>query len=56
MTYNHRFDYGGATLTGVNAWGEVDPPLTPEELQEQFPALAKEAGLVRVREFNPDNL
>jgi hypothetical protein len=51
IAYNHRFDYGGANLVGVNAWEEFDPPLTLEQLQEQFPTLATKAGLIRVRDF-----
>lgn len=39
---------------GVNAWGEIDPPLTLVRLQEEFSILAKAAGLVRVREFKID--
>jgi len=54
IEYNHRFDYGGANLVGVNAWGEFDPPLTLEQLQERFPTLATKAGLIRVREFGLD--
>jgi hypothetical protein len=55
IQYNHRFDYGGANLVGVNAWGESDPPLTLKQLQEQFPTLATKAGLMRIREFNMDD-
>lgn len=55
MEYNHRFDYGGANLVGVNAWGEFDPPLTLEELQQRYPTLATQAGLARIREFTVEN-
>jgi hypothetical protein len=50
---NHRGDWCTANLTGVNAWGEIDPPLTLAEVQDRFPILAKAAGLVRIREFKP---
>ncbi len=52
----HRGDYGRADLRGVNAWGEYDPPLTEEQIQDKYPALAKEAGIIRIREFDPNNL
>jgi hypothetical protein len=52
--HNHRGDWCTAHLTGVNAWGEFDPPLTLDEVQDEFPELAKAASLVRVREFKPD--
>lgn len=49
---NHHFDYGTAHLAGVNAWDEHDPPLTLERVQNEYPALAKRAGLVKVRDFS----
>jgi hypothetical protein len=51
--HNHRADWCTANLTGVNAWGEFDPPLTLSEVQDGFPVLAKAAGLVRIRQFKP---
>jgi hypothetical protein len=51
--HNRRADWCTANLTGVNAWGEFDPPLTLGEVQDRFSVLAKAAGLVRVREFKP---
>lgn len=54
-TYHiHRTDYGRANLHGVNAWGEYDPPLTLEQVREEYPALAKKAGLICIRIFEPD--
>ena len=44
-------DYEEATLIGANAWDEVDPPLTLSQLQEDFPSLATQAALFRVREL-----
>jgi hypothetical protein len=52
--HNHRGDWCIANLVGVNAWGEFDPPLTLNRLQDEFPILAKAAGLVRIREFQVD--
>jgi hypothetical protein len=49
--HNHRGDWLIASLHGVNAWDEYDPPLTLEQVQEEYPVLAKKAGLVRVRNF-----
>lgn len=51
--HNHRCDWFIASLHGVNARDEYDSPLTLEQLQEQYPALAKKAGLVRVINFRP---
>jgi 5-methylcytosine-specific restriction endonuclease McrA len=48
----HRMDYSEAYLHGVNAGGEVDPPLTLERLQEEFPILATRAGLSQVIDFD----
>jgi hypothetical protein len=45
----HNTDYEEATLIGANAWEEFDPPLTLEQLQEDFPSLATQAGLFRVK-------
>lgn len=45
----HNADYEEATLIGANAWDEIDPPLTLEQLQEDFPSLATQAGLFRIR-------
>lgn len=52
--HNHNGDWCTGDLAGVNAWDEFDPPLTLIELQERYPALAKAAGLVRVRNFEID--
>lgn len=49
--YNRNGDWFTGDLAGVNAWDEFDPPLALIELQERYPALAKAAGLVRVRDF-----
>lgn len=49
--YNRNEDWFTGDLAGVNAWDEFDPPLALIELQERYPALAKAAGLVRVRDF-----
>lgn len=51
--HNHRCDWFIASLRGVNSWDEYDPPLTLEQVQDEYPALAKAAGLVRVRNFQP---
>ena len=53
-THNERGDWCTAELAGVNAGDENDPPLTLEEVQDNFPVLAKAVGLVRIREFKPD--
>jgi hypothetical protein len=45
----HNTDYEEATLIGANAWDEFDPPLTLKQLQENFPSLATQAGLFRIR-------
>ncbi|MDS3862427.1 HNH endonuclease signature motif containing protein [Thermosynechococcaceae cyanobacterium BACA0444] len=45
----HNADYEEATLIGANAWDEIDPPLTLEQLQEDFPSLATQARLFRIR-------
>lgn len=50
----HRFDYCTANLVGANAFGEFDPPLTLERLQDMFPSLASKAGLARIRKLNID--
>jgi hypothetical protein len=49
--HNHRGDWCKANLRGVNAEDKVDPPLTLAKVQDEFPVLAKAAGLVRIREF-----
>jgi hypothetical protein len=54
VIHNHRCDWCTANLVGVNAWEEFDPPLTLNRLQNEFPILAKAAGLVRIREFRVD--
>ncbi|MDG4554513.1 MAG: hypothetical protein P9E24_09745 [Candidatus Competibacter sp.] len=51
--HNHRCDWFISSLRGVNAWDEYDPPLTLEQVQNEYPILAKAAGLVRVRNFRP---
>ena len=48
-THVRRLDYCRATLRGSNAWDEVDPPLSLEQLQKEYPELATRAGLPRVR-------
>lgn len=45
----HRGDYEEATLIGANAWDDFDPPLTLKQLQNDFPSLATQAGLSRIR-------
>lgn len=50
----HRMDYSEARLHGVNAWGEVDPTLSLEQVQREFPALATRAGLPQVIDFDPE--
>jgi len=50
----HRMDYSDAHLHGVNAPGEVDPPLTLERLRSEFPALATKAGLREVIDFGAE--
>lgn len=45
----YNTDYEEATLYGANAWDEFDPPWTLEKLQEDFPSLATQAGLFRIR-------
>jgi len=47
-------DYSEAHLHGVNAWGEVDPPLSLERVQREFPALATRAGLPQIIDFDPE--
>ena len=47
--YIHRGDYGCARLIGANLDIDPDPPLTLEEVQENFPELATKAGLSRIR-------
>ncbi len=51
--HNHRCDWFEASLRGVNAWDEYDPPLTLDQVQDEYPVLAKAAGLVRVINFRP---
>lgn len=51
---NHNLgDWGTSNLAGVNAWGEMDPPLTIEEVQRRFPPLATAAGLSPIVDFEP---
>lgn len=45
----HNTDYEEAKLIGASACDEFDPPLTLEQLQENFPFLATKAGLFSVR-------
>jgi len=47
--YIHRADYGCARLIGANLDIDPDPPLTLKQLQQDFPELATEAGLSRIR-------
>lgn len=54
VEYIHRFDYCTANLVGASAFGEFDPPLTLERLQDEFPLLASKAGLARIRKLNVD--
>ncbi len=49
-----RMDYCEAYLHGVNAGGELDPPLSLKRLQKAFPSLATKAGLARVIDFEPE--
>ena len=50
---NHNLgDWGTAYLAGVNAWGEIDPPLTLVDIQDRFPLLSRAAGLTRIRRFD----
>jgi hypothetical protein len=45
--HNHRGDFCRAALIGT--WGEPDQPLSLEQLQVQYPAVATRAGLSRLR-------